>query len=109
MSNRSSKTLIVTTACGTCIGLLLAAPFLPVIGRCFLSVPIMEKVWVILEMPASWLGDIWTYQLKLPPHGEIGAWMIVPAVVTILLWTLLGFLIGLWRYFKQRKGKGVSQ
>ena len=107
MSNRPSKTVVVATSYGACVGVLLAAPFWSVVGRHLASAPILVQIWAIAGAPASWLGDIWTHQLKLPPHGEM-AWAVPPAVATVLLWTLMGFLIGLWRIHKLKRKVVIS-
>ena len=82
MRKQPFKNVVVHTCGGACVGILLAAPFWSVLGRHLASAPILFKIWAIAEVPASCLGDIWTHQLNLPPHGEM-AWAVPPAVAEV--------------------------
>lgn len=53
----------------------------------------------VLNAPAWGLGYLWTYVLRLPPHGEI-AWVVIPVVTGLVQWGLIGLLGGLWWGFK---------
>jgi len=81
---------------GVVVGIFLAAPlFVP--GVCSSMVqytPRLTHIWEVLETPEQWIGQFWTGFLNMPPGGELGGFIIVPATATILLWSLLGLVIG---------------
>lgn len=89
------KRALLPPALGLGFGVLMALPLA-------FAVELSKTVFETLNAPALWLAHAWTYDLGLPPRGEI-AWVAVPMAAIVVQWTLVGFLIGLWRCFKLRR------
>jgi hypothetical protein len=89
------KALIKSSGIGLGLGVLMnvLAFFLP---------GFLMLIYQGINAPALGIAYLWTYCFKLPPQSEM-AWVLVPAVTIFLQWTLLGFLVGLWRYFRLRE------
>ena len=99
MHKLTSKWVMVGTLIGSLFGLLMTFGW---------RIP-NEKTTLLdahrlINAPAFWCANLWTYHLNLPPRGEV-AWVAVPIVAILLQWTLLGFAIGYWRYRALRKSK----
>jgi uncharacterized membrane protein len=96
------KRVIVTCGFGFGFGVLMALPLA-------FAVELSKTVFETLNAPALWLAHAWTYDLGLPPRGEV-AWVVVPMAAIVVQWTLMGLLIGLCRCIKFRRiQKGVEK
>jgi hypothetical protein len=94
MKSRIFRKFILPAIIGFCVGILILA-----IGLNFESCPRIRDLMDIIHGPAAWCARCWTYDLNLPPHGEAG-FAVVPMVAAIAQWTLIGILIGFWRFIR---------
>ena len=63
-----------------------------------------------INAPALWLAHMWSYDFRLPPGGEAGKWVIVPFVMVLLQWGLIGLLVGLiWTSSKEKSATPATQ
>ena len=63
----------------------------------------VRRVFEIINMPAIWFAHEWTYVAGFPPYDQLGAWLIVPSVMMLIQWSLIGFLVGLCALFRSRR------
>ena len=87
-------------------GVLMVLPFFHGKGELVGSKTVMA-VWEGINTPALWLAHKWTYDAGLGPRGEV-AWVLVPVVMILLQWTLIGILAGVWLALKPTRKAGVA-
>jgi hypothetical protein len=83
-------------------------------GLCFLFGPAfgldkglsISTLFETLNMPAFFLATLWTDVVRLPPRGDIGEWVLVPAVAITLQWIVLGVAVAVARQFIGRADVG---
>jgi hypothetical protein len=46
----------------------------------------------VVNGPAAWVAQTWT-EAGLPPRGEI-AWVVVPAAMIVVQWSIFGLIVG---------------
>jgi len=51
-------------------------------------------LWKALNAPALWTAN-WWIAAGLPPNSE-AAWVVTPAMMVVLQWSLTGSMIGMW-------------
>jgi hypothetical protein len=105
MRNRIFKAIIVPASLGLAVGLLMAVPFCfdESAGRVMSVAPVLQRVWSIANLPAFLVSEFSLSQLNSPGHGvlsDTGLW--VASALSLVQWTFLGFLVGLWRCRKLR-------
>jgi hypothetical protein len=83
--NRFVSRLLVGGGLGFGLGLLMALPL-------FFAVELSGGFYEIVNAPALWLSHSWT-DSGLPPRGEV-AWVVVPAAMIVVQWSVLGGIIG---------------
>jgi hypothetical protein len=97
------KSITVPTSLGFAVGLLIAAPFCfdEAAGSVMSAMPVLESVWNVASLPGFWIAAFCLSRMDSPGHGILSeTGLRVAAVATLALWTLLGFLVGLWRHSK---------
>jgi hypothetical protein len=107
MIKRYSKVRIIATLSGTCVGIVLAVPCVPNSGMYHLSIPLLWKLWMIIQTVPMLLSFVWAQLFNLPPHGENSMWMMA-GLMSVMFWTLVGFLVGLWRCRKLQRKAAVN-
>ena len=75
---------------GLSLGLLIASPL-------FFAVQLSGGLYEIVNAPAFWLVHSWT-DAGFPPRGEM-AWVVVPAAMIVLQWSVVGAVFGLFSAF----------
>ena len=109
MQGRSFKAVVVSTSLGFAVGLVMAVPFCfdESAGRVMAVAPVLQRVWIIANLPAFLVSQFCLAQLDSPGHGVLsdsGLW--VSSAFALAQWTLLGFLVGLWR---SRRLRGMAE
>lgn len=106
MTKQPRKSLVCAMCCGLALGLIISSPFWSMtINNMLCQMRSLEVLWEWLLYPAIAIAHLWTYFLRLPPGGELGAWLIVPCIAVFVQWFVLGFLLCLW-YLTRRRLRG---
>ena len=84
MSRFASRSLL-GGALGFLAGVVMALPL-------FSTAQLSGGVYEIANGPAFWLAQTWSAS-GLPPRGEI-AWVVVPAAMIVLQWSIVGVIVG---------------
>jgi ABC-type antimicrobial peptide transport system permease subunit len=98
--NRFVSRLLVGGGLGLGLGLLMALPL-------FFALELSRGFYEILNAPALWLAHSWT-DAGLPPRGEI-AWVVVPATMIVLQWSVVGAVLGLFSAFMPSRKSGKNE
>ena len=99
--NRFASRSLLGGALGLASGLLMALPL-------FTAAEVSRSSYEAVNAPALWLAHAWTYDVGLPPRGEI-AWVVVPAAMIIGQWSVVGAALGLLSAFMPLKKSGRNE
>jgi len=83
--NRFASRLLFAGAVGLFAGVLMALPL-------FTTAQLSGGIYEVANAPAGWLAETWT-AAGLPPRGEV-AWVVVPAGMILLQWSIVGVIVG---------------
>jgi hypothetical protein len=96
--NRFVSRFLVGGGLGLGLGLLMALPL-------FFAVQLSGGFYEIVNAPALWLAHAWT-DAGLPLRGEFFAWVVVPAAMIVLQWSVVGAACGLFSAFMPLRKTG---
>jgi hypothetical protein len=99
--NRLVSRSLLGGGLGLACGLLMALPL-------FTAAELARSAYETVNAPAIWLAHAWTYDVGLPPRGEI-AWVVVPAAMIIGQWSVVGAAFGLFSAFMPHKKSGKNE
>jgi uncharacterized membrane protein YvlD (DUF360 family) len=99
--NRFVSRLLVGGGLGLGLGLLIALPL-------FFAVQLSGGFYEIVNAPALWLAHAWT-DAGLPLRGEFFAWVVVPAAMVAIQWSVVGAVLGLLSAFIPSTQSGKNE